>query len=813
MDQNGAMKEAENQENTTISDLICDSNIFALNGRMVSSESQKRKADPLEDSIDQSTSSQPSQKRPKKPIKVPREQSDDPRAAEFSSKDDGIYMGAEFKDWHTFNELFKKWMGKHNQPFRISSSDKFTNADGSWNEKVGYRSIVYHCPRYGDVRVRGEGKRMKQMYLPCQCTATIRLNYHSMTQVLRITTFRPLHNHELNEEEFTKLKIKRAMKQRNSSSPLTVQASSGSSSEISSGPSSTNTVSPNTMSAGDILGYLHTTGDILNHLRNHGDILGNIRNNNDILSQLRAQAGLQGLNGQGGGLQGYVGNGRLQSNNGNAGGQNSNIGLQSCKTGLQSRGTGIQAHNVNLQGQNGGLQGFNLADLNKIASMSQQMGMNKFDQVVNGDENGNEAQNGTRNESLTKGNDAVNDEGTNRSNEVGRASSNGNGLYNGSFDGQVNDGLPNGQVKEESLKVAGEEGFLNISDHSNAGFCNSNYTNGAFSKLDQANGSYPSSKADILANSTTYPRPDSPASPPNNGLSYDDQLRLLNEQLNQNSLLGNMLLNLLNIMTMQSASSQQNIPMCHQNMPLSQQLNPFERQSTSPFRRSGTGVERAGTPLGRIGSPIGQCSPMSQTVASYCQNGTNFGGNGTALGLNSTKLPLLGTGIGTNGTSLAETGTALQNVSTLGQTSPALAQTGSPLGQNSTPSGRGASIQPCLDNSLLNQLRQALVQKGRQADLQSQDSLTQAQELPPHQDIPQVNESLLQLSDSILQSHDLSLQSQNLISQQDLSSIHYYNPQMNAQAYSQPAQPTQANDGAQQLLRLLQTLQPTGNRF
>uniref|UniRef100_A0A1I7SI64 FLYWCH-type domain-containing protein n=1 Tax=Bursaphelenchus xylophilus TaxID=6326 RepID=A0A1I7SI64_BURXY len=90
----------------------------------------------------------------------------------------------------------------------------------------------------------GEGKRSKQQYLPCHCTATIRLNYHSATQVLRITTFRPLHNHELSYEEYTKLTNKRKSTV-GPASPLTVQASSASTSGVSSnGTSPAGTVSP-----------------------------------------------------------------------------------------------------------------------------------------------------------------------------------------------------------------------------------------------------------------------------------------------------------------------------------------------------------------------------------------------------------------------------------------------------------------------------------------------------------------------------------------------------------------------------------------
>lgn len=162
----------ENQENTTTSTDDFLSAIFDNSGKQFalsldctdpSMEYTDQSMEEDVSEVDELLNLNPSKKKgksdrkkPKKPIKVTRNEGDNPLAAQYSEKDDGIFHGAIFESYPEFEEKFKAWMERHNQPFRKSSSDKFTNADGTWNKEIGYRSIVFHCPRYGDARVRGK---------------------------------------------------------------------------------------------------------------------------------------------------------------------------------------------------------------------------------------------------------------------------------------------------------------------------------------------------------------------------------------------------------------------------------------------------------------------------------------------------------------------------------------------------------------------------------------------------------------------------------------------------------------------------------
>ncbi|CAI4231467.1 unnamed protein product [Auanema sp. JU1783] len=117
-----------------------------------------------------------------------------------------IEYEGKFNSFAEFEEVFNKWKDAEFHPFRVASSETLKNPDGSINTTHKYRYVVYHCAHYGNPRMRGNGKRPNQTYLPCGCNAMLRLNYKFSERALRITTLITEHNHPQNEEYYNKSK-------------------------------------------------------------------------------------------------------------------------------------------------------------------------------------------------------------------------------------------------------------------------------------------------------------------------------------------------------------------------------------------------------------------------------------------------------------------------------------------------------------------------------------------------------------------------------------------------------------------------------
>ncbi|KRY00659.1 hypothetical protein T4A_775 [Trichinella pseudospiralis] len=105
----------------------------------------------------------------------------------------GFQVGRRFKSFSEFEQAFDAWKSKHFHPFRVASSETLRLKDGSVDPIFRYRYIVYHCAHYGVPRVRGLFRHRKYNYLPCGCSAMLRLNYSWSEHTLRITTLHEEH--------------------------------------------------------------------------------------------------------------------------------------------------------------------------------------------------------------------------------------------------------------------------------------------------------------------------------------------------------------------------------------------------------------------------------------------------------------------------------------------------------------------------------------------------------------------------------------------------------------------------------------------
>ncbi|KAF1763594.1 hypothetical protein GCK72_011861 [Caenorhabditis remanei] len=127
--------------------------------------------------------------------------------------DDDIRPDATFQSYEEFEQKYNAWKTKHLHPFRVASSEALRTEKGEVSGKFKYRYVVFHCARYGAPRMRGEGKRPNQHYLPCNCTAMIRLNFSYNDQCLRITCIETRHsNHTLAKDLYERMVVKEEKK-------------------------------------------------------------------------------------------------------------------------------------------------------------------------------------------------------------------------------------------------------------------------------------------------------------------------------------------------------------------------------------------------------------------------------------------------------------------------------------------------------------------------------------------------------------------------------------------------------------------------
>ncbi|KRY42204.1 hypothetical protein Tsp_07195 [Trichinella spiralis] len=105
----------------------------------------------------------------------------------------GFQVGRRFKSFLEFEQAFDAWKSEHFHTFRVASSETLRLKDGAIDPIFRYRYIVYHCAHYGVPRVRGMFRHRKYNYLPCGCSAMLRLNYSWSERTLRITTLHEKH--------------------------------------------------------------------------------------------------------------------------------------------------------------------------------------------------------------------------------------------------------------------------------------------------------------------------------------------------------------------------------------------------------------------------------------------------------------------------------------------------------------------------------------------------------------------------------------------------------------------------------------------
>ncbi|KRZ14201.1 hypothetical protein T11_6253, partial [Trichinella zimbabwensis] len=115
----------------------------------------------------------------------------------------GFQVGRRFKSFLEFEQAFDAWKSKHFHTFRVASSETLRLKDGGIDPIFRYRYIVYHCAHYGVPRVRGLIRHRKYNYLPCGCTAMLRLNYSWSEHTLRLTTLHEEHSgHAVSSEAY-----------------------------------------------------------------------------------------------------------------------------------------------------------------------------------------------------------------------------------------------------------------------------------------------------------------------------------------------------------------------------------------------------------------------------------------------------------------------------------------------------------------------------------------------------------------------------------------------------------------------------------
>ncbi|KAK0418486.1 hypothetical protein QR680_013585 [Steinernema hermaphroditum] len=120
-----------------------------------------------------------------------------------------IHQNAKFHSFAEFHEALEAWKRVGFHSFRIASSEKMKSANQALMDRIVYRYVVYHCAHYGPPRMRGDGHRPNQNYLPCGCKAMMRLNYSHEEDVLRLTSLTATHtNHEVNWETFSRINSK-----------------------------------------------------------------------------------------------------------------------------------------------------------------------------------------------------------------------------------------------------------------------------------------------------------------------------------------------------------------------------------------------------------------------------------------------------------------------------------------------------------------------------------------------------------------------------------------------------------------------------
>ncbi|CAI4225697.1 unnamed protein product [Auanema sp. JU1783] len=159
-------------------------------------------------------------------------------AVDTSDSDDSDFdAGSKFKSYDDFCNSFECWKLRKSHNFRVASSETLKNIDGSVDPKCRYRYVVYQCVHYGQPRIRGTGKRPNQTYLPCGCSAMLRLVYNFTEKVLVISKLITTHTGhdgksyvECNSQN--RRQYSRAVKNESPSSPSEVLPENSSSNDI-----------------------------------------------------------------------------------------------------------------------------------------------------------------------------------------------------------------------------------------------------------------------------------------------------------------------------------------------------------------------------------------------------------------------------------------------------------------------------------------------------------------------------------------------------------------------------------------------------
>ena len=83
--------------------------------------------------------------------------------------------GQVFKSFKEFKCKFDAWCAQNNHPMKTDSCKKKTEDKSLCQSDFPFQQIRFTCKHSGKPRIRGQGKRPVQAYLPCECPMVLRL--------------------------------------------------------------------------------------------------------------------------------------------------------------------------------------------------------------------------------------------------------------------------------------------------------------------------------------------------------------------------------------------------------------------------------------------------------------------------------------------------------------------------------------------------------------------------------------------------------------------------------------------------------------
>ena len=109
--------------------------------------------------------------------------------------------GQVFESYKEFKSKFDNWCIQNNHPVKTDSSKKTEDKSISHSD-FPFQQIRFTCKHAGKPRIRSQGKRPLQAYLPCECPMFLRLKLDQNKMQYKITKLEANHNHTTSVGEF-----------------------------------------------------------------------------------------------------------------------------------------------------------------------------------------------------------------------------------------------------------------------------------------------------------------------------------------------------------------------------------------------------------------------------------------------------------------------------------------------------------------------------------------------------------------------------------------------------------------------------------